>query len=143
MDGQEEEQYIALEEVLGDEEDYFYADAKILNQSENTGEGDYTYVNIQYSRRKDYDGTYEHGLSYNTDTYTASGSSNYKSCSLDKFTPWFVKPDDYKDEDQEGLMSRKDPDDDKYFKPETDDYILATNAYGSSTAGYEYYSSGA
>lgn len=132
MDGLDEMEFIALEEVQGDEPDYFFADAKILNQAEGG-----FHVNIQYSKRSWDDGEVEEGLSFNTDDYSVSSSDTYKSASLEKFKPWFVKPDNYKDEDPNGTFARKDDKDSEYFIPTTDDYIILTSGYKYTRADVE------
>ncbi|MBR5789329.1 MAG: hypothetical protein IKX99_04425 [Lachnospiraceae bacterium] len=133
MDGLNEMEFIALEEVQGDEPDYFFADAKILNQAEGG-----FHVNIQYSKRSWDDGDVEEGLSFNTDDYSSSSSDSYKSASLEKFKPWFVKPDNYKDEDPNGTFARKDDKDGEYFVPTTDDYLIFTSGYKYTRADVEH-----
>ncbi len=119
--GEGEQEFIAWEEPYDSgDPDYFYADAKIINQSPNNNTH---FVNMQYSSRVNYEGKVEDGFNFSISDYSTP-QGGYKSASFDKFVPWHAAPDGYEDKDLTGRIARKDPEDSKYFTPATDDYII-------------------
>ncbi|MCR4991112.1 MAG: hypothetical protein K6A38_09640 [Lachnospiraceae bacterium] len=80
------------------------------------------FVNLQYSRILYYE-TYFHNLTYTL--MTGSGEDKeYKTIKLSKFAEWHKAPMSYEDKDTTGKMHREDPEDSKYFKPASDDYVI-------------------
>ena len=130
IDGQEKTYvgYEATPEGYEPNDEYIYMDIKLLNGPNEFEHEDYTErISIQYSKHFDWSSNAE-GLSWSYDKWTRDGESEYKYTSLNAFTERFVAPKDYVDEDPTGLLARKDPDDDQYFKPATDDYVISVNA---------------
>ena len=128
VDGEKVE-FIGFEEYHADEQqsDYNQSRVRALNITEQEMR------EISWYKSSYGDGDYSEGIGYNYDDYSG-GNSSYLSVSLDRFTPKFATPADYQDEDRTGNLSVKDAEDSKYFKPESEDYIL----YAS--VGTTYYS---
>ena len=123
-----EEEFVAVEEELeGNDETYFHSNAKLINGPT----GSSTWFNIQYSKNDYGDGDVWESISFGYDDYDKNISMH---ADLKKFKPWHVADADYKDEDTVGKISKKDPQDDTYFKPETDDYIIQANYYEQFTS---------
>lgn len=104
-----------------DDPDYVYRHFQLLN---GYGNNESKRVDFQYTWRSWTNGDTEDSLTWTYDEWTADGASNYRSASMDRFEERHVAPADYRDEDYNGYIARKDPEDETFFKPLSDDYII-------------------
>ena len=103
-----------------DDPDYMYRHFQMLNGfSANENKR----VEFQYSRHIWGSGDTEDSLTWTYDDWSENGNG-YKGSTLNRFKETHVAPEGYRDEDYNGYIARRDPDDDKYFKPASDDYII-------------------
>lgn len=101
----------------GGDESWDYRHCVLLN-----GPGGNERVSFQYTINY-WGDSFEDSISWTYDDWSENANS-YKSCTFTRFKEAHTAPADYKDEDYNGYIARKDPDDDKYFKPASDDYII-------------------
>ena len=74
-------------------------------------------MSVSYTQEPEYT-----NITFNSNDYK---TGDYGYANLYKFTGVYnAKPDGYVDEDRYGIIASKDPGDDQYFKPATDNYII-------------------
>ena len=112
--------------------DYNYSRIRALNTPEGI-----TYE-LAWYRYYQNEVEYDEGMSLNYDDYSGS-ETIYYGISLHPFKERWVAPTDYEDKDRTGNLSVKDPQDNTYFSPESDDYVLLvrpTYNYDESTVDF-------
>ena len=118
--------YIGYEKILTDVSGGLYANAKLINGYSEYGDTTEK-VSFMYSGDDAYgSGELSEELTYCLDRYnTSSGDHIYAW--LNKWHHPYMAPEGFADEDPNGLLGRTDPEDETYFMPASDDYVLTFN----------------